>query len=145
MSLPTLIIAGVELSIISWLDFDQKIEPISGSASRRMGGGALFKMTHYRKHRISLSASGWVPPALWGVDYDAPFEIELPRPLSLNPADALPPGWSARAAPWDEVEVTDQAGYVHRLILPKLTVMAEPPAQSHPGSDPSWELVCEEV
>jgi len=142
---PSLIIAGVDVSIISWLTFDQNIEPISGSSVRRMTNGAAFKMAGWRKHRFSLSASGWVPAPLLAVDYDSPFEVELPLPVALNAAESLPTGWTSRAAPWVETTVTDQAGNSVRLVYPKITVIAEPPRQRH-GLDgsPSWELVCEE-
>lgn len=142
---PTLIIGGVELSVIGWLDYEQSIEPISGSSVRRMANGAAFKSTHYRKHRISISAGGWIPVALNGIDYDAPFEIELPMPVALNVGETLPAGWSSRAAPFAEHPVTDQAGQSVRYVYPKITVIAEPPSQRNGRGSPSWELVCEEV
>lgn len=143
---PSLIIAGKNLSIIGWLDFDQRLEPIGGNSVRRMATGSAFKLSHWRKYRVSLSASGWVPAALNAINYDAPFEIELPWPESFAIGEALPPGWSSRAAPWDEKTVTDQAGNSVRLVWPKLTVIAEPPVKSNGSSNtPSWELVCEEI
>lgn len=140
----SMIIAGVDLSIIAWLDFQQGIEGIGGSTTRRMANGAGYKLTHWRKHRISLSAGGWIPAPLNAVNFDASFEIELPWPVALNTGESLPAGWSSRAAPWNEKSVTDQAGRTVRLVWPKMTVFAEPPRQSF-GPDPSWELVCETV
>lgn len=141
---PSLKIAGIDISIISWLDFDQSIEPIGGSDFRRMAGGNGFKTTHWGKHRISLSGSGWVPAALNAVDYAAPFEIELPQAMTFNAGEALPAGWTSRAAPWGEKTVTDGAGHSVRYVYPKMTVFSEGPKQTNGNTaNPSWELVCE--
>lgn len=139
-------IAGIELSVIAWLDFDQSIDPIGGSSVRRMADGAAFKTTHWRKYRVSLSASGWIPPALLAVDYDQPFVIALPHPVALNPGEGLPPGWVARTAPWGERTVTDQDGNAVRYVWFSLTVISDGPKQSNGNSaSPSWELVCEQT
>ena len=93
MSLPTLVIAGIDVPIMSWLEYEQTIEPIGGSTLRRMANGAAFKLSHWRKWRVSISASGWIPSALNAIDYNQPFEIELPMPVGLRIGEALPPGW----------------------------------------------------
>lgn len=143
---PSLKIAGTELSIIAWLDYDQSIEPISGSSVRRLANGTAFKLSHWRKYRINISAGGWIPPALNAINYDAPFEIELPLPLAFNVGETIPPGWASRAAPWAEHTVTDQDGNSVRYFYPKFTVIAEPPSQANGHSAAqSWELVCEQV
>jgi len=146
MANPSLKIGGIDLSIVGWLDYEQSIEPISGSTTRRMGGGSAFKLTHWRKYRVSISAGGWIPPALLGINYDEPFEIELPAPVALNVGESLPAGWSSRVAPYDEHTVTDQEERSVRYVYPKLTVVAEPPSQSNGNSAaPSWNLVMEQV
>jgi hypothetical protein len=136
-------IAGIEVSLIAALDLQQSIEPISGSTLRRMASGAGFKMGHWRKYRISLSGSGWVPAPLNAINYDAPFEIELPFPVAFAVGESLPAGWSQRSAPWGEHTVTDQAGVSVRYIYPKLTVFSDGPLQSHDGN-PSWEMTLEQ-
>lgn len=143
---PSLKIAGIEVSLAARLQFDQQLAPIGGSTVRRMANGAAFKITHWRKWRISISAGGWVPPALNAINYDAPFEVELPFPLALNTAEALPAGFTARLAPWAEHPFTDHAGNAVRYVYVKATVIAEPPSQSN-GNDvsPSWELTMEQV
>lgn len=141
----TLIIAGVELSVIAWLDFDQAIEPMGGSTLHRMANGAGFKVSSWRKHRITLSAGGWIPPALLGIDYGTPFEIELPIPIGLNIGETLPAGWSSRAAPYGETTQTDQDGKSLRMVYPKMTVFSDGPRQSAGGGARTWELVCEEA
>lgn len=144
--LPSLKIAGLEVSLIAWLDFDQQIEPIVGSSVRRMANGAAFKLSHWRKFRISLSASGWVPVALNDIDFTAPFEIELPLPIALRAGELLPAGWSARTAPWAEHTVTDQAGVSVRYVYPKLTVVSDGPTQRNGlSASLSWDLVMEQI
>lgn len=146
MSVPSLKIGGISLSIIGWLDYDQRIEPVGGSTFLRMASGAGYKLSHWRKYRISISAGGWIPPALFGVNYDAPLTLELPLPIGLNAAESLPAGWSARAAPWAEKTVTDQDGNSIRMVYVKLDVFAEPPRQSNSLSGAkSWEMVFEQV
>lgn len=146
MTTPTMIIAGVNVSFVSWLDFDQTIEPISGSEVRRMASGAAFKMSGWTKYRITLSGSGWIPAPLLAVNYNASFTLELPAPITLNSAEALPSGWSQRSSPWAETTVTDQGGNSVRVVFVKMTVIADPPRLVHNNSgNPSWELVCEDV
>ena len=145
MATPSLKIAGIDLSIVSWLDFDQQIEPIGGSTTRRLASGSAFKLTHWTKHRITLSASGWIPARLNTVDYSQPFEIELPIPEVFAVGEPLPSGWSSRAAPWGETTTTDQAGVSHRLVYLKMTVLSDGPRKSASAGNRSWELVCEEV
>lgn len=144
--IPSLKIAGIDLSIVAFLDFDQSIEPIGGSSVRRLAGGGAFKTTHWTRHRISLSASGWVPPPLNAIDYSQPFVIELPHAVAFLAGEPLPSGWTQRAAPWGEKTVTDQQGVAVRYVYPKMTVISEGVRQTNGnGAAPSWELVCEVV
>ena len=84
-------VAGISISLVAMLEFDQAIEPIGGSSLRRMANGQAFKSTHWHKHRISLSGSGWVPAPPNAIDYSAPFEIELPHAIGFNAGDAEGP------------------------------------------------------
>lgn len=145
MTTRSLKIAGVDISLIAMLDQDQRIEPIEGATPRRMASGGLFKMNHWRKYRISLSASGWVPAPLNAINWDAPVEVELPYPVAFQVGEALPAGWSQRAAPWGEHTVTDQHGVSVRYVYPKLTVMSPGPTQSYDGANTSWEITLEQV
>lgn len=144
MATRSLKIAGIEISIIASLDLQQRIEPISGAEMRRMASGAGFKMGHWRKYRISLSGAGWAPASLNGINYDAPFEIELPFPVAFAVGESLPSGWAQRSAPWGERTVIDQSGVSVRYVYPKLTVFSDGPQQSHDGN-PSWEMTLEQA
>ena len=111
-----------------------------------MASGAGYKLSHWRKYRISISAGGWIPPALFGVNFDAPMTLELPLPIGLNALEVLPSGWSARSAPWAEQTVTDQEGNSIRMVYVKMTVFAEPPRQSNGNNGAkSWEMSFEEA
>ncbi|MBP9803901.1 MAG: hypothetical protein KBE22_03200 [Candidatus Accumulibacter sp.] len=146
MDYPSLKIGGISLSIVGWLDYDQNIDPVGGSSFLRMANGAGYKLSHWRKYKISISAGGWIPPALFGVNYDAPLTLELPLPIGLNAAETLPPGWTARSAPWTETTVTDQAGNSIRMVYVKMDVLAEPPRQSNGNNgDKSWEMSFEQI
>lgn len=144
MGAPSLIIAGIELPQRSRLDFNQTFEVIGGVAARRMAGGALFKISHWRRWKTTISAGGWVPPQLLTIDYDQPYTIECVEPIALAVGESLPPTWAQRSSPWGETSVTDERGVTVRLFYPILTVMSEPPRLITGGSGPSWELVCEE-
>jgi len=137
-----LIIAGRTISLISFLDFDQQISRIGGAFAARLANGAADIVSHWSRHRISLSGTGWVPPALIGIDYNNPFSITLPRPIAFAVGEALPSGWTIVR----ETTVTDQESVVGRLVWVSLTVIAPEGAQGghNNTASPSWQLVCEE-
>ena len=135
-------IAGRMISVAAMLDYDQSIEPIGGSETRRMANGAAYKMTHWGKHRISISGSGWIPAPLVGINYAAPFEIELAKPEAFAVGESLPAGWSVVS----ESTVTDAAGNSARLVYPKMTVVSDGARMTNNNAaNPSWELSCEVV
>lgn len=144
MSIPTLKVAGIEISIISMLNFDQQIEPIGGSSIRRRANGAGVKLTSWERHKINLSGNGWVLPDMLRIDFSQAVELELPRPLMLSVGGSLPVGWTSRAAPFDEKLSTDQAGNPVRLIFPKMMVISTGFKNGH-GQDASWSLDCETI
>lgn len=143
-STPPLIIAGITLPLFSRLDLSQTFEPVGGSSSRRMTNGAMVKISHWKRWRTTISASGWVPPQLLGVDYSQPYTIQSVAVLALAVGESLPATWMQRASPWGEKTVTDEDGISVRLFYPVLTVMSDPPRLTVGSGGPSWELVCEE-
>lgn len=144
MAIPSLKVAGIEVSLVAMLNYDQQIEPIGGSTILRRANGAGVKLTLWEKHKISLSGDGWVPPDLLRIDFSQAVELELPRPVQLSVGGALPAGWTSRAAPFDEKNYTDQAGKAVRLIFPKMMVISTGFKHAH-GTDASWSLDCETV
>lgn len=135
-------IAGRTISVAAMLDYDQQIEPIGGSETRRKANGAAFKMSRWTKHRISLSGAGWIPAPLVGINYAASFELELAKPEAFAVGESLPAGWSVVS----ESTVTDAAGNSARLVYPKMTVVSDGARlTNNNAASPSWELVCEVV
>lgn len=135
-------IAGRSISIAAWLNYDQQVVQIGGSSVRRKANGAAFKMTGWQRHRVTISASGWTPPALIGINTAASFELELPQPLAFAAGEALPAGWTNLR----EETVTDAAGNTARLVWVKLTVLSDGPTlTSDNTANPSWEMAFETV
>lgn len=141
MASPNLIIAGVPVSVIAALDLTQDMEREDGSSFSRMAAGQGFKITFWEKRRIRVSAQGWIPPALHGIDYRAPFVAEFSKPLALAIGEPIPDGITARSAPWGERTVIDQSGASVRLLFFKMTVFSSGPRVSGGrGLDTSWEI-----
>lgn len=145
MSAPTLIIAGFEFPQESRLDFQQTFERVDGgSTSRRMGSGSLFTMESWERWTTTISGGGYVPAPLLSIRRGIPFELHSVSPISLQPGEDLPAGWSARTD-WPETTFTSRLGVEIRLIYPVLTVVTALGARLVTGgSKPQWELVCEQ-
>lgn len=67
----TLEIGSLVIPVSAAGDIEQTFEPIGGSALHRMLNGAAVKQTHWRKLKTRISGSGWAPPGLAGLDYNA--------------------------------------------------------------------------
>lgn len=67
----TLEIDGLVIPVQAAGDIEQSFESLGGSTLHRILNGAALKQTHWRKIRTRISGSGWVPPGLAGLDYDA--------------------------------------------------------------------------
>ena len=137
-----LIIAGRTISLASYLDLQQRFAaPLGGRAQHRMSDGSLFIMDRWTRQAVTLAASGWVPPALRGLNLSGVFTVELPLPLTLYAGDVLPSGFVARSAPYGEKAGIDQAGVAYRLVWVKFqagtTGFSE--TSDHAGMH-SWEL-----
>lgn len=147
MGAPTLIIAGIQIPQRSRFDLTQSFSRVDGgAASRRMGDGALFTMEAWEKWKTTISASGWIPPALLSIKRGVPFALHSIAPLALQPGELLPDGWAARTD-WPEITLpADENGVIVRLVYPILTVATLAGAQLVTGgTNPQWELVCEET
>lgn len=72
----TLEIGGLVIPVQAAGDIEQTFEDIGGSKLHRMLNGAGLKQTHWRKIRTRISGTGWVPPGLAGLDYDAQLVLK---------------------------------------------------------------------
>lgn len=87
-------LGGVRVAIEAALNFSQTYEPIGGTALLRMMGGGAVQQVWWRRLRTTLSADGWWPPGLDGLDYDSPLTLlcAVPRQIqSASPVIVLPP------------------------------------------------------
>lgn len=142
-----LIIAGREISIASYLDLQQRFNPrLGGRSERRMSNGALFVMERWSKESVTLSANGWICPAIKALDLSGSFEVELPLPMTLYAGDSLPAGFSARSAPYTEKTIIDPAGVSCRLVWVKAQFGTTGYSEtSDHSANFSWELQLEQV
>lgn len=73
--LQPLMINGVAIDDKAQFGIQVRITPIGGSTVHRLSNGQAIKQTAWRKRRITLSATGWMPPALDGIDWSLPITV----------------------------------------------------------------------
>ncbi|MCY1275484.1 hypothetical protein D9M70_241310 [compost metagenome] len=61
----------------------ETIEVIGGWSMHRLSGGAAVKQTHWDRHAGSISAEGFMPPGLDGLDYSLPLELRSTKVQSI--------------------------------------------------------------
>ncbi|MEN6539425.1 MAG: hypothetical protein ABFC67_07440 [Mizugakiibacter sp.] len=86
MSLPALKIAGIEIPQDVWPMRQSYSKVNGGSTPHRMMNGAALKQQHWRKLSTTIQGEGWAPPALAGVDWSVPVEIQCVQPRSIHSA-----------------------------------------------------------
>lgn len=67
----TLEIGGLVIPVQAAGDIEQTFEPIGGVSTGRMMNGTAYRQRHWRKLKTRISGSGFAPPGLAGLDYDA--------------------------------------------------------------------------
>lgn len=84
MSRPLLMLGGVPIvRHAGALEFSS--EGVEGASTVRMSLGDLVKMTHWMgKAQGSISANGWMPPGLDGLDYSQPLELRSTQPETIT-------------------------------------------------------------
>lgn len=146
MAAPILMVDGDEVPLHTWCDgYQQTFSRLDGGASsRRLGSGAIYTSERWERWQTTISASGWIPPALAGLRRGAPFELRSCGVFALQPGESLPAGWAERMD-FPAVERVF-AGVTVRLIYPVLQVVTLAGIRvTSGGASPSWELVCEEA
>ncbi|MCY1520600.1 hypothetical protein D9M68_553820 [compost metagenome] len=169
MSYPRVTLGGVPIVLHAGAPV-QNYETLGGVSLPRLHGGAAVKLTHWRRTRISISASGWMNPGLDGLDYDSALELRCTKQQAVTSTSAsIPLTGTPRpdVAPWGQALVGDQwlptpcvvdggvatltavagATLYQACWMPVFQVFAEPPSKSlDPGTgEHSWSLVAEEV
>lgn len=170
----TILIGSVEIPIRSALDCETSYEWLGGETILRTIGGAGIKQETWRRLRVTISGSGWIPPGLEGIDTstqqvvacivpvaatcDGSRQATLPTTRRADSgytpwALALLPDASAVETPVSfagDVGTADAvAGAIGYQILyfPKITAWVSRPGSSgdHAQAAYRWELICEQV
>ncbi|WP_341304732.1 hypothetical protein [Pseudomonas sp. TMP25] len=82
---------------------DLSEEATGGNSLLRLSNGDAVKLTRWEKMTGSISAQGWMPPALDGLDYSAPLELRSTQISSMQSAGlvfTLPSTPRPDQAPW---------------------------------------------
>lgn len=166
MSVP-LMLGGVPIVLHAGAP-EQAEQPIGGWSADRMSDGALVKQTHWEKASGSISAAGWMPPGLDGLDYSAPLELRSTQVSNMQSADlvfTLTSTPRPDQAPWafalvgDDwvaapVSTLDGTATVTAVVgaslyqvwwLPVYSVFAARPAKTQGSGGQSWSITWEEV
>jgi hypothetical protein len=167
MTHPRITLGGVPIVLHAGAP-TESIEPIGGATVLRMSDGAGLKQQHWERLAGSISAEGWMPPGLSGLDYSGPLELRSTQVLNLvgpGLVFELPGTPRPDVAPWGHALVGDQwvrtactyAGGVATLTavagatlyqacwMPVLSVFANRPAQSQGGGGHGWSISWEEA
>ena len=161
---------GLPLPIEVAGEITQTYEPMGGFATLRMADGAGLRQSRWRKLRTQLSSSGWIPPALAGIDWDQPVEIGCIEPRGLidttnvftlpaiRRTDLAVRGFSvadgcstpARVeVEGDTATLAPAAGATHYAVYwyPLITALSDGPREQWDitGAVAGWEITAEEI
>lgn len=167
MSHPSIMLGGVPIVIHAGAAAES-IEPIGGSSVLRLSTGAAVKQRHWERHSGSISADGFMPPGLAGLDYSLPLELRSTKVQSIvgsGPSFTLTstprpdfPAWAEALVgeEWMPAAVSVEDGkatvvpvagaQLYRCCwFPVFSVFAERPVESQSDGTHSWSLSWEEV
>lgn len=143
-------------------------QPIGGWSQDRMSDGALVKQTHWEKASGTISAQGWMPPGLDGLDYSGPLELRskqvsniqaagLEFTLSSTPRpDQAPWALALVGKQWVDAAVVTVEGVAtvtavpgaalyQVLWRPVYSVFCSRPVKNQAGGFQSWSINWEEA
>lgn len=142
----------------------------AGDGSFRLSGGTLVSMERWSKRAGTISAQGWMPPGIGGLDFSQPLELRSTKPRTVGGAglvhelpftprpDFAPWAFALVAGIWRETPcstvdgvstvtaVADAEGY-QVWGLPVYSVKATPPDETYDqgAGAHSWLLNWEEA
>ncbi len=100
--LDPLTVNGVELADTEQLDPQIAVTPLGGATTHRLSDGSAARQTVWRKRRVRISGTGWVPPTLSAVDWAA--EVTIAGQMLGNPTTGYSDGpeesFDPQAAEW---------------------------------------------
>lgn len=167
MTIPRIILGGVPIVLHAGAPAES-IEAIGGSTVLRMSDGAAIKQQHWERLAGSISAEGWMPPGLSGLDYSGPLELRSTQVQNIvDPGLVFELTSTPRPdiAPWGQALVGDQwvptacayadgvatltavngATLYQACWMPVLSVFASRPTQSQGGGGHGWSISWEEA
>lgn len=83
MAYPKIMLGGIEIALQAGAP-ELGEEGLEASTVLRMSDGTGVKMTAWEKASGSISAQGWVPPGLDGLDYSAPIELRTTQVCNMQ-------------------------------------------------------------
>lgn len=166
----TLMLGGVEIPLHAGAPVITD-GPVAGGTGRvRLSGGTLVKMERWSKRAGTISAQGWMPPGIGGLDFSQPLELRstkvrtvggpgLVYTLPFTPRPDFAPWAFARVdGEWKETPcstvdgvttVTELAGadLYQVWAMPVYSVMVEPPDESQDNGTGAhgWSLNWDEA
>lgn len=166
MSVP-LMLGGVPIVLHAGAP-DLTVQPIGGSSQDRMSDGALVKQTHWEKAGGTISAQGWMPPGLDGLDYTSPLELRSTQASNMQQADLVftltstprpddaPWAFALVGEQWVDAAVVTVDGVATVTAVPGATlyqvwwwpvysVFCSRPVKSQAGGFQSWSISWEEA
>lgn len=169
MSVP-LMLGGVPIALHAGAPVITDGKLAGGSGTLRLSGGTAVKMERYTKRAGSISAQGWMPPGLAGLDFSGPLELRSTKvrsvagtglvytlPFTPRP-DVAPWALALVGSDWVPTPCTTVAGVTTVTAVPGATqyqvwampvysVMVDPPdeSQDQGANAHSWTLSWEEA
>ena len=165
-------LGGVSVALHANLEFRQQYRPVVSANTRRMMDGSLNKQSNWTRVGTSLSARGWVPHGLDGLDYSSPLLMKCGAPRAITSASNIltipaerradagyePQAYAIKNGEQIETSIgiatnTATLGIVvgaefyQVVYFPEITVYADPPAQDldvH-AAEYGWTLRAEQI
>lgn len=166
MSASQLMLGGIAIQLQAGA-IELTEQAIGGESSVRLSNGALVTMRHFEKMSGTISASGWMPPGLDGLDYSGPLEL---RSTKVRTQQGAGPTFNlqftprADKAPWAFAVLSDNrlvpvaCSTVARVVtvatipgalayqvwaMPQYSVKCSRPTESQ-GTQHGWSISWEE-
>lgn len=165
-----LIIDGLEISDLSALGIKQTFEPVNNGSLLRMADGTAVKQKVWSKLKTTISAVGWIPDGLSGINFGNAVTVDCIAQQSITSSsniisipgtvrpDIDPWGIAKVNGQWQDVgstyasgmltiDVTAGATLYQARWMPRLTLFCnEPETETDTeGNIFNWSITGEEV
>jgi hypothetical protein len=159
----TLELGAAVVPVHAGLALTQSLTTFGGYSTLRLLSGSARKQTQWQKLRVEIAGTGWIPPALQGLDYTAALTLKCPFPRGVLGATVTiavpsarrtdtgytPLGFGFTAGAWvaTTISITDHvatlgsvsgATQYRVLYWPQISVFADPPQEAIDGARGEW-------